>query len=164
MGRGDGMKIPCEVEVNLVHRKHLRISATGRSSLHTETRTERRFAKRNNRLLSYFIQSQSKTDRYGSFADTVAKAVLDNNADLGVLVCGTGIGISIRANRHKGIRAALLYSDETAEMVKKHNNANIIVFGGRTMTKVDVAKRIDIFLNTEFEGGRHQKRIDLLDM
>ncbi len=70
MGRGDGMKIPCEVEVNLVHRKHLRISATGRSSLHTETRTERRFAKRNNRLLSYFIQSQSKTDRYGSFADT----------------------------------------------------------------------------------------------
>lgn len=101
---------------------------------------------------------------YPHFADKVAKAVLDNNADLGVLVCGTGIGISIRANRHKGIRAALLYSDETAEMVKKHNNANIIVFGGRTMTKVDVAKRIDIFLNTEFEGGRHQKRNDLLDM
>lgn len=101
---------------------------------------------------------------YPLFADKVAEAVLNHKADLGVLVCGTGIGISIRANRHKGIRAALLYSDDVAEMVKKHNNANVIVFGGRTMTKNDVAKRIDIFLNTEFEGGRHQKRIDMLDM
>ena len=101
---------------------------------------------------------------YPLFADKVADAVLENKADLGVLVCGTGIGISIRANRHKGIRAALLYSDEVAEMVKKHNNANVIVFGGRTMAKGDVAKCIDIFLTTEFEGGRHQKRIDMLDM
>ena len=101
---------------------------------------------------------------YPLFADKLAEAVLNKEADLGVLVCGTGIGISIRANRHKGIRAALLYSDEVAEMVKKHNNANVIVFGGRTMNKDDVAKRIDIFLNTEFEGGRHQKRIDMLDM
>lgn len=101
---------------------------------------------------------------YPLFADKLTDAVLQKNADLGVLVCGTGIGISIRANRHKGIRAALLYSDEVAEMVKKHNNANVIVFGGRTMTKEDIAKRIDIFLKAEFEGGRHQKRIDMLDM
>ncbi len=101
---------------------------------------------------------------YPLFADKVTDAVLHKVADLGVLVCGTGIGISIRANRHKGIRAALLYSDEVAEMVKKHNNANVIVFGGRTMSKEDVTKRINIFLNTEFEGGRHQKRIDMLDM
>lgn len=101
---------------------------------------------------------------YPLFADKLAEAVLSKQADLGILVCGTGIGISIRANRHKGIRAALLYSDEVAEMVKKHNNANVMVFGGRTMRKEDVAKRIDIFLNTEFEGGRHQKRIDMLDM
>ncbi len=101
---------------------------------------------------------------YPLFADKVAEAILAHQADLGVLVCGTGIGISIRANRHKGIRAALLYSDEVAEMVKRHNNANVIVFGGRTMAKDEVAKRIDIFLNTEFEGGRHQKRIDMLDM
>lgn len=101
---------------------------------------------------------------YPVFADKVAKAVLKKDADLGILVCGTGIGISIRANRYKGIRAALLYSDEVAEMTKKHNNANVIVFGGRTMDKKDIFKRIDIFLNTEFEGGRHQKRIDMLDM
>lgn len=101
---------------------------------------------------------------YPVFADKLAEAILNNKVELGVLVCGTGIGISIRANRHKGIRAALLYSDEVAEMVKKHNNANVMVFGGRTMNKDDVIKRIDIFLNTEFEGGRHQKRIDMLDM
>ncbi len=101
---------------------------------------------------------------YPLFADKVAKSILSQRADLGILVCGTGIGISIRANRYKGIRAAVLYSDEVAEMVKKHNNANIIVFGGRTMTQADVARRIDIFLNTTFEGGRHQKRIDMLDM
>lgn len=101
---------------------------------------------------------------YPVFADKLAEVILNNKAELGVLVCGTGIGISIRANRHKGIRAAVLYSDEVAEMVKKHNNANVIVFGGRTMNKEDVVKRIDIFLNTQFEGGRHQKRIDMLDM
>lgn len=100
---------------------------------------------------------------YPTFADKEVKALLNGQADLGILVCGTGIGISIRANRYKGIRAALLYSDEVAEMAKKHNNANILVFGGRTMSQDDVAKRIRLFLTTEFEGGRHQKRIDLLD-
>lgn len=100
---------------------------------------------------------------YPVYADKVTDAILGKTADLGVLVCGTGIGISIRANRHKGIRAALVYSDEVAEMVKKHNNANVIVFGGRTMQFNEAAKRAEIFLNTEFEGGRHQKRIDMLD-
>ena len=94
----------------------------------------------------------------------LADNILKKESDLGILVCGTGVGISIRANRHKGIRAALLYDDEVAVMAKKHNNANVIVFGGRTMNSNDVLKRIDIFLNTEFEDGRHQKRIDLLDM
>ena len=101
---------------------------------------------------------------YPAYADKMAANILAQKADLGILVCGTGIGISIRANRHKGIRAALLYSDEVAEMAKKHNNANVIVFGGRTMTPEDVRKRIEIFLNTEFEGGRHQKRLDMLDL
>ncbi len=101
---------------------------------------------------------------YPTFADKMAQCILAHQADLGILVCGTGIGISIRANRHKGIRAALLYSDEVAKMAKQHNNANVIVFGGRTMDKDDVLRRIDIFLNTQFEGGRHQRRIDLLDL
>jgi ribose 5-phosphate isomerase B len=101
---------------------------------------------------------------YPFYADKLAENVLQKESDLGVLVCGTGVGISIRANRHKGIRAALLYSDEVAKMAKMHNNANVIVFGGRTMSYDDVINRIEIFLNTEFEGGRHQRRLDMLDM
>ena len=101
---------------------------------------------------------------YPVYADKLANYILSNNDVLGILVCGTGVGISIRANRYKGIRAAILYSDEVAEMVKNHNNANVMVFGGRTMSKEDITRRIDIFLNTEYEGGRHQRRIDMLDL
>ena len=75
---------------------------------------------------------------YPLYADKLVEYILSNPKDIGILVCGTGIGISIRANRHKGIRAALLYSDEVAEMVKKHNNANVMVFGGRTMSFDDI--------------------------
>lgn len=104
-----------------------------------------------------------KSVDYPRFADKLAAHILAKKADLGILICGTGIGISMAANRHKGIRAALLYSDDVTIMAKKHNNANVMVFGGRTMDIKDVCHRIEIFLNTEFEGGRHQNRIDLMD-
>ena len=100
---------------------------------------------------------------YPDIADKVAEVVLSGKADLGILICGTGIGISIAANRHKGIRAAVLYDDFVAEMAHAHNNANVIVFGGRTMAFEDVVRRIDIFLKTKYEGGRHQKRLDKMD-
>ena len=101
---------------------------------------------------------------YPDYAEKVCRALLEHKADLGILVCGSGIGISIAANRHKGIRAALLYSDEVAALARKHNNANIAVFGGRTMAEDDVLRRMQIFLNTEFEGGRHIRRIEKLDV
>ena len=100
---------------------------------------------------------------YPDFAKIMAHYILDGKADLGILICGTGIGASIAANRFKGIRAALLYSTYSAEMAKKHNNANILVFGGRTMAFEDVINRIEIFLNTSFEGGRHTNRINKID-
>ena len=106
--------------------------------------------------------SESSVD-YPLYADKVAAHILAKKADTGILVCGTGIGISIRANRHKGIRAALLYSDDVAVLSRKHNDANVMVFGGRTMNKNDIFHRIDLFLTAQFEGGRHQNRIDLLD-
>lgn len=106
--------------------------------------------------------SEASVD-YPLYADKVAANVLAKKADFGILVCGTGIGISMRANRHKGIRAALLYSDEVTLMSRKHNDANVMVFGGRSMAIDDVCRRIDIFLTAQFEGGRHQRRIDLLD-
>ena len=96
---------------------------------------------------------------YPDIAKKMAKNILNHQNELGILICGTGIGISIAANRFKGIRAAVLYDDFTAEMTKKHNNANVLVFGGRTMKFEDVIRRIEIFNNTKFEGGRHATRI-----
>ena len=100
---------------------------------------------------------------YPDIAEKLCQEILKGQVETGILVCGTGIGISIAANRHKGIRAAVLYDDDVARLAREHNNANVAVFGGRTMNKEDVIRRMDIFLKTGFEGGRHQRRIDKLD-
>ena len=100
---------------------------------------------------------------YPDFAEKATAKVLAGQADLGILVCGTGIGISIAANRHKGIRAALLYNDDVARLAREHNNANVAVFGGRMQKPEDVVRYLDTFLAASFEGGRHQRRIDELD-
>lgn len=114
-------------------------------------------------LIDMGTRSSDSCD-YPDIANEVADSILSGQVDLGILICGTGIGISIAANRHKGIRAAILYDDFTAEVARVHNNANIIAFGGRTMRFEDVVKRIDIFLHAQYEGGRHQRRIDKLDL
>ena len=100
---------------------------------------------------------------YPVYAKKTATAILNGKADLGILICGTGVGISIAANRYHGIRAALLYNDEVARLAKQHNNANVLVFGGRTMKPEDVIHRIEIFLNETYEGGRHQNRLDKIE-
>ena len=100
---------------------------------------------------------------YPDIARAMAETVLSSKAALGILICGTGIGISIAANRYHGIRAAVLYDDYVAEMAKRHNNANVLVFGGRTMKAEDVIRRIGIFLKNEFEGGRHSRRLEKIE-
>ena len=100
---------------------------------------------------------------YPLIADKVAETILNKQADIGVLICGSGIGISIAANRHKGIRAALLYNNEVAGLSKEHNNANVAVFGARTQSRDDVVKYLTTFLNTPFSNGeRHCRRIQIL--
>jgi len=97
---------------------------------------------------------------YPDYGVAVAKAVASGEHKAGIIICGTGIGISISANKVQGARAALCCSDYMAELARKHNNANILALGGRTTT-IDLAVRmIDIFLDTEFEGGRHAVRVD----
>lgn len=112
--------------------------------------------------LDFGTDSTDSVD-YPDYAKKVAEAVRSGLADYGVLICGTGIGISIAANRYKGIRAALLYDNEVARLAKVHNNANVLVFGGRTMKFNDVVARIDTFFNAEYEGGRHQSRLDKME-
>jgi len=100
---------------------------------------------------------------YPIYARKVAKRVANKEFERGILICGTGIGISIAANKVKGIRASLVHDLETAKLTREHNDSNILCMGGRIVDH-DLALRITkIWLNTDFEGGRHQKRIDLIE-
>lgn len=100
---------------------------------------------------------------YVDIARKVCKEVLQRKDTLGILACGTGAGMIIAANRITGIHAALLYDDFSAEYARRHTNANVLVFGGRTMKGEDAARRIDVFLSKEFEGEKYAKRNQLLD-
>lgn len=96
---------------------------------------------------------------YPVFGLAVANAVKEKNADYGVVICTSGEGIMMAANKVKGIRCGLAYNDEVAQLMRQHNDANVIAFGAKFMEEKDVLRRIEIFLNTEFEGGRHQRRV-----
>lgn len=97
---------------------------------------------------------------YPDVAKVVCDSINNNECESGILVCGTGIGISIAANKIKGIRAAHCHDVYSAEMTKRHNNANVICMGGRVIGRELAFMIVDAWLKTEFEGGRHQKRID----
>ncbi len=100
---------------------------------------------------------------YPVYGQKCAEAVANGQADLGIVICGTGIGISIAANKIKGIRCALCTSTEMARLAKEHNNANMLALGGRT-TEPGLAKDIvDSWLDAVFQGGRHQRRVDMLN-
>jgi ribose 5-phosphate isomerase B len=105
--------------------------------------------------------SNERTD-YPIYAKAVAEAVASGEADMGVLICGTGIGMSITANKIKGIRAALCPNNFMAEMAKKHNNANILCLGQRVIGTDHALSIVKTFFTTDFEGGRHAKRIALI--
>jgi len=96
---------------------------------------------------------------YPEYAHKLCKKVSNNDTNMGILVCGSGMGMSMAANRHKKIRAAVCYSVKNTKLSRLHNNANIITLGSR-LTKKDTAfKCIEAFINTKFEGGRHKKRV-----
>jgi ribose 5-phosphate isomerase B len=99
---------------------------------------------------------------YPEYAYKVATAITNGEAELGILCCGTGIGISIAANKVKGIRAAVVTDEFCAEMTRRHNNANILAMGGRVISEEQAVKFADIFLNTPFEGDRHNRRLDMI--
>jgi len=108
--------------------------------------------------------SETESVDFPDFSDRVVHAIKTKQADLGILCCGTGIGVSIRANRYTGIRAALIHDAFTAEMAKAHSNANILCLGGRTIPSLeDACNWVKIWLDTTYEGGRHQRRLDKLD-
>ena len=97
---------------------------------------------------------------YNDFAVPVCEAVLEKKCDLGILICGTGIGMSITANKFPKIRAALCVNENMAEMTRRHNNANVLCLGARYTPFEEAKKLVDIFLSTQFEGGRHLRRVE----
>ena len=100
---------------------------------------------------------------YPIYGQKCGKAVTEGRADLGIVICGTGIGISIAANKIRGIRGALCTSTEMARLAKEHNNANVLALGGRTTEPELAMDIVDTWLDAVFEGGRHQRRVNMLD-
>ncbi len=103
--------------------------------------------------------SSKKSVNYPDFAHKLCRKVSNNTKNIGILVCGSGMGMSMAANKHKKIRAAVCYSVKNTKLSRLHNNANIITLGSRLTKKNTALKCVDVFINTKFEGGRHKKRV-----
>ena len=97
---------------------------------------------------------------YPDFAHPVAEAVEKGEASFGILLCGSGNGVAITANKHQGIRAAICWGEEITKLAREHNDANVICIPARFVREGDAEKMVDIFMHTDFEGGRHQRRVD----
>ena len=97
---------------------------------------------------------------YPDFGHLVASKVEENEGALGVIICGSGNGINMTANKHAGVRSALCWKKELAELARQHNNANIIALPARFISLEEGIEMVDVFLSTEFEGGRHGRRVD----
>jgi len=97
---------------------------------------------------------------FPDFAHPTAKAVEKGNADFGILLCGSGQGVNITANKHQGVRSALCWNTDIARLTRQHNNANVIALPARFVAYEYAVEMVETFLNTEFEGGRHEKRVE----
>lgn len=116
---------------------------------------------KNMEVIDFGTGSAERTD-YPIYGKKVADAVVSGECDLGILICGTGVGISLAANKVPGIRAAVCSEPYTARLARQHNNANIVAFGARVIGTATAEMIVDEFINAEYEGGRHQKRLDML--
>ena len=112
----------------------------------------------NNEINDYGCYSLDSVD-YPDFAHKLAESIENRENELGIQFCGTGNGINMSANKHQGIRAALCWNTHIAEQARLHNNANVLTMPARVLKWEEVEKIVDIFLKTDFEGGRHEKRV-----
>ena len=110
-------------------------------------------------VTNYGTDSADSVD-YPDFAHAVANDISEGKADFGIIICGSGNGIAMAANKHEKVRAALCWMKEIAALARQHNNANIISIPARYTSIPQAVEMVDTFLNTEFEGGRHQTRVD----
>lgn len=112
-------------------------------------------------VINFGTDSTERTD-YPIYSNRVADAVVSGECELGILICGTGVGISIAANKIKGVRAVVCSEPYSAKLSRQHNNTNILAFGARVVGTATAEMIVDEFINAEYEGGRHQRRIDMI--
>ena len=112
-------------------------------------------------VLNVGTDSEESCD-YPVYGEKVGRAVVSGEADLGIAICGTGLGISLAANKVKGVRACVCSEPYTAVMSRRHNNCNVLCFGARVVGSERAKMIVEEWLNAEFEGGRHQRRVDLI--
>ena len=143
--------------INLISLKKLFISSD-HAGFNLKDEIKKKFKKK-----YFFIDlgtDNPKTSvNYPDYAHKLCKKVSKNSKNIGILVCGSGMGMSMAANRHKKIRAAVCYSVKNTKLSRLHNNANIITLGSRLIKKNTAFKCIEVFIKTKFEGGRHKKRV-----
>lgn len=137
--------------------------ATDHAGFNIKSKVIKILQAKNAEVIDLGTNDEKRVD-YPDFAHKVANALLSDVGSFGIVICGTGIGISIAANKHKGIRAALCHDAYTAKMARAHNDANILAFGERVVGLGVVESMIDAFMNTEFEGGRHQSRVEKIEI
>lgn len=114
-------------------------------------------------FIDYGTNNSTDSVNYPDFAHALCSSIQSGETDLGILVCGTGIGMSMAANKHAGIRAACCSDTFSARLTRKHNDANVLCFGARVIGIGVAADLVDVFIDTEFEGGRHTKRVEMLN-
>ena len=114
-------------------------------------------------VTNYGTDSTDSVD-YPDFVHPVAKDVNDNKVDYGILICGSANGVAMTANKYQNVRAGVCWTSEITELTRQHNNANIICIPARFTSVPQAIKMVDVFLTTEFEGGRHQKRVDKISL
>ena len=100
---------------------------------------------------------------YPDYIHPVSKEVKEKKAQIGIIICGSGNGAAMTANKHKGVRAAVCWSEEIAELARQHNDANIISIPSRFLSEKEIINIVEVFIKTDFEGGRHKRRIDKID-
>lgn len=115
------------------------------------------------KVIDFGAYSEERAD-YPDFAHPVAKSVEIKEVDFGLIMCGTGNGINMAANKHKGIRAALCWNPEIAALARQHNDANVLTLPARCITEEEAIKIVDAFFSTAFEGGRHTERVNKISI
>jgi len=114
-------------------------------------------------IINHGTDSEESVD-YPDLAHPVAEDVKNKRTDLGIVICGSGNGVAMTANKHKDIRAAICWTKEMAKLAREHNNANIISIPARVITTSEAREIVEVFINTDFEGGRHKRRTDKINL